>query len=182
MGSKPLTFVGMMGCGKSAIGRLTAECLGLPFFDADSEIEKAADMSVAEIFENYGEGEFRRGEQRVIERLVEAGPSVIALGGGAFVNDETRSLLKEKSISIWIDADLETLLARVLKRPGKRPLLMNGDPRAILIDLMEKRLPVYRQAELAVASSQSSKTKTRDNVLDALHDHLCGQRMVQAGL
>jgi len=172
LGNRCLVFVGMMGCGKSAIGRMVAAALAVEFHDSDAEIEKAADMSVAEIFEKFGEEEFRRGEQKVIERLLGEGPLVLALGGGAFLNPETRSIIAERATSIWLTADIDVLLARVNRKPGKRPLLARGDPGEILAELSKARSPIYALADLEVASSRTSKTGTRDDVLYALHRHL----------
>ena len=126
---RSIVLVGIMGCGKSAIGKLAAKKLGLKFVDADIEIEKAAGRSVADIFEEYGEEEFRRLEAKVIDRLLDGKSCVLALGGGAFMNDTTRENILQKAVSIWIKADLDVLTARVLRKPGKRPLLATGDPR-----------------------------------------------------
>lgn len=172
LGNKPLVFVGMMGCGKSAIGRLVATALELDYFDADAEIELAADMTISEIFAHYGEAEFRRGEQQVIKRLMEKGGSVVALGGGAFMSKATREVIQAHGISIWLDADIDLLVSRVQRRPGKRPLLKDGDPKEILSRLAKERLPIYALADLRVNSSKTSKAKTRDAVLRALHAYL----------
>lgn len=173
MGNKCLVFVGMMGSGKSAIGRLVANSLGLEFHDSDTEIEKAADMSVAEIFEKLGEGEFRRGEQKVIERVLTEGPLVLALGGGAFLSEETREVIGKRATSIWLTADVELLIARVSRKPGKRPLLDKGDTREILQDLSKARNPIYQLADLKIESFDASKTKTRDAVISHLYEYFC---------
>lgn len=174
LGNRPVVFVGMMGCGKSAIGRLVAAALNVDYFDADAEIEKAADMTIAEIFSQYGEEEFRRGEQQVIKRLMEKGESVVALGGGAFMAENTREVIKEHGISVWLDADIDLLVSRVQRRPGKRPLLKDGNPKEILSKLAKDRLPVYALADIRVNSSKTSKMKTRDAVLSGLHNYLSG--------
>ncbi len=168
LGKKSIILVGMMGCGKTAIGRVTANYLGLPFFDADEEIEKAAGMSVSDIFSNYGEAEFRAGERKVIVRLLTENQSVLALGGGAFMTEETRASIADKGISVWLRADPEILFARVMRRPGKRPLLQTGNPREILSELLEKRKPFYEMADLVVDTSVGSKIITRDRVIATL--------------
>ena len=168
-----LVFLGMMGCGKSAIGKAVAAKLGFGFADSDAEIEKAANMSVADLFETYGEPEFRRLEARVIERLMSEGQMVIALGGGAFMTAETRKLILEQAVSIWLNVDLDVLVARVKRRPGKRPLLAKGDPEQILRELLEVREPVYGEADIHVSVGNGTKTETRDLVIEALASHLC---------
>lgn len=168
LGHRSIVLVGMMGCGKTAIGRITANYLGLPFFDADEEIEKAAGMSVVDIFSSFGEEEFRSGESKVIARLLENHQSVLALGGGAYLREETRLNIAQKGISVWLRADLDILYSRVMRRPGKRPLLQTGDPKKTLIELMEKRKPYYAKADLTVDTSVSSKNVTRDRVVEAL--------------
>ncbi len=172
LGSRCIVMVGMMGCGKSAIGRIVAAALELPFHDSDKEIEEAAGMTVPEIFTSYGEAEFRRGEERVIKRLLERGPLVLALGGGAFLSEKTRMEIGQRGLSLWLQADVDLLLSRVMRRPGKRPLLQTPDPRQTLINLVEQRSPVYALADLHVKSSRSSKAKTRENALKALHKSL----------
>lgn len=171
LGAKSIVFVGMMGCGKTAIGRITASALGLKFYDSDKAIEEAADLKVAEIFEKYGEPYFRAGEERVIQRLMQEGPCVISLGGGAFMSKATQKICAESSISIWLKADIDILLTRVLKRPGTRPILQTGDPKQTLIDLSKKRNPIYALAALHVESSKASKGRTRDAVLASLAQH-----------
>ncbi|MBL4726282.1 MAG: shikimate kinase [Rhizobiaceae bacterium] len=173
LGNKCLVFVGMMGSGKSAIGRMVATALELDFHDSDLEIEKAADMSVAEIFEKLGEDEFRRGEQKVIERVLGAGPLVLALGGGAFLSEATREIIGKRATSIWLTADVDLLHSRVMRKPGKRPLLENGDARQILTDLSNARNPIYQLADLKIESLDASRLKTRDAVIARLHDFFC---------
>lgn len=172
LGQRSIVFVGMMGSGKTAIGRVVSNDLGLPFFDSDAEIVAAAGMSIPEIFAQFGEGYFRSGERRVITRLLAEGPCVLSLGGGAFVNPETRLEIARSGITIWLRADVELLLSRVLARPHARPLLQTTDPRATLIDLLERRTPIYALADIAVDSSRLSKRQTGDDVLDALENWL----------
>jgi shikimate kinase len=150
---RPLVLVGMMGAGKTSVGRRLAEVLRLPFRDADDEIEKAAGLTVSEIFERHGEAEFRRGERRVIKRLLEGPPHVLATGGGAFMDPDTRALIKQKAVSVWLKADLDVLMRRVLRRPT-RPLLQVEDPRAAMTTLLAKREPIYAEADIMVQSNQ----------------------------
>jgi shikimate kinase len=157
----------MMGVGKSSIGRLLAERLGVAFVDSDDEIEKAAGMPIAEMFERYGEASFRDGERRVIARLIEDGPKVIATGGGAFVNEQTRALIKQQCRSVWIDADLEVLVERVSRR-SLRPLLIGRDPRKVLTDLAEKRNPIYGEADIHVRSDAGPHARTVNSIMEAL--------------
>ena len=174
---RSLVFLGMMGSGKSAIGRMVARRLGLSFLDADSEIEKAADMSIPEIFNNYGEPEFRRLEVRVIERVLEEGQIVLALGGGAYMAEDVRKAISKNSIAIWLKADLDLLLKRVMQKPGKRPMLANGDPKDILQNLMAARDPGYALSDLHVSSISGTKADMRNHVLNRLITHLegCGR-------
>lgn len=160
-------LVGMMGVGKSTIGRLLAGKLGLPFIDSDEEIEKAAGMPISEIFERFGEPEFRDGERRVISRLIAEGPKVIATGGGAFINDETRKLIKQQCRSIWIDADLDVLVDRVSRR-SHRPLLVGKDPKQVLTELSAKRTPIYEEADIHVRSDAGPHARTVNQILEAL--------------
>jgi shikimate kinase len=148
---RPVVLVGMMGVGKSTVGRKLATLLDLPFRDADDEIAEAAQMSVSEIFERFGEDYFRDGERRVITRLIEGGPAVIATGGGAFVQPETRALILERGIAVWLDSDVDTLVERV-RRKDTRPLLRGGDPREIVTKLKAEREPAYAEAPIHVAS------------------------------
>ena len=164
---RPLVFIGLMGAGKSCIGRMVAKALNLDFVDADREIEGAAGCSVADIFKLYGEEAFRDGEERVIARLLDGEPLVLATGGGAFIREKTRALILEKSISIWLRADLELLLQRTSGRTH-RPLLNNGDPRQILGDLIKARYPVYTGADIIFDCDESSKEETCDGVLTLL--------------
>jgi len=166
-GSRPIVLIGMMGVGKSTVGRRLASRMGLPFIDADEEIEHAAGMTIPEIFEKYGEAGFRDGERRVIARLLDEEPRVIATGGGAFMNDETRALILAKAVAIWLDADLEILVERVSRREG-RPLLKGRDPRTVLRELAEVRNPVYAQAPLHIRSGEGPHEQTVDRILEAL--------------
>jgi shikimate kinase len=154
LGSRSIVLVGMMGVGKSSIGRRLATRLGIPFVDADAEIEKAAGMSIIDIFAHRGEADFRSGEARVIGRLLDGGPQVLAAGGGAFMNDVTREAIREKGVSIWLKADLDVLLRRISKRRDERPLLQTGDPEATLRALLIEREPTYAQADLTVHSRE----------------------------
>lgn len=166
-GDRSIVLIGMMGVGKSTIGRLLAARLGLPFVDSDEEIERAAGMPISEIFERFGEAGFRDGERRVIARLIGEGPKVIATGGGAFVNDETRALIKERCRSIWIDAEIDVLVERVSRR-NHRPLLVGRDPRAVLNELAAKRNPLYRQADIHVRSDAGPHARTVNLIMEAL--------------
>ncbi len=166
----PIVLVGLMGVGKSTVGRRLAARLGLPFVDADSEIEKAAGLSVSEIFERYGEAHFRDGERRVIARLIDGTRKVVATGGGAFVNDETRTLILERALAIWLDADIATLADRVSRR-GHRPLLHNRDPREVLAELAAVRNPLYAEAPIRVESRLAPHDATVGAILAALREH-----------
>jgi len=148
---RPVVLIGLMGAGKTSVGRFLARKMGLPFADADQEIEKAAGMSVAEIFEKHGEEYFRNGERRVIERIMGDGAQILATGGGAFMCDETRELIKEHGISVWLKADLDVLMRRVMRR-DTRPLLHTADPGSVMQSLMDERYPVYREADISVQS------------------------------
>ncbi len=148
---KHIVLVGLMGAGKSAIGRRVANAIGARFLDADREIEVAAGMTIPDIFETRGEAEFRDGERRVIARLMDEEPLVLATGGGAFIDDETRGLMAERATTIWMRADLDVLVKRCGKR-SNRPLLKNGDPREILGRLMSLRYPIYAEADIEVYS------------------------------
>lgn len=151
LGAKSIVMVGLMGCGKSAVGRRLAAKLGLPFIDADEEIERAAGKSIEDIFAEHGEAHFRDGERKVIARLLRSGPQVLATGGGAFMSDETRQAIAESGISVWLQADLPVLMRRVAKRDN-RPLLKTNDPEAVMRELMDTRYPVYAKADITVES------------------------------
>lgn len=155
--ARPAVLVGLMGAGKTSVGRRLAATLAAPFVDSDEAVEAAARMSVAEIFETLGEPAFREGERRVIARLLDDAPQVIATGGGAFMNPETRALIAERgAVTVWLRADLDTLYERVGRRGG-RPLLASGDPREILARLIRERHPVYAEADLVVDSAAGDR-------------------------
>ena len=164
---RPLVLIGLMGVGKTTVGRRLASKLGLPFVDADEEIEKAAGLSVAEIFDRFDEDYFRDGERRVIARLISEDPQVIATGGGAFMNDDTRALILSKATAIWLDADLDVLVKRVGRR-DTRPLLRQGDPAKILANLAAKRNPIYAMAPIHVKGNDSPHEITVENIVKAL--------------
>jgi len=166
---KTIVLVGLMGVGKTTVGRRLARRLGVGFVDSDHEIEKAADMSVADIFETYGEQDFRAGERRVIARLLSEQPRIVATGGGAFINEETRSLIKDGGLSIWLDADIDVLVERTGRR-DTRPLLKQGDPEEILRKLAAERSPIYAQADLKVKSSAGPHEKIVDHIVQALKE------------
>jgi len=170
LGSRSVVLVGMMGAGKSSIGRRLAGRMEIPFVDADIEIEKAAGMSIAEIFAAHGEPYFRAGEARVIVRLLDGGPQVLATGGGAFMNPETRATIRAKGISVWLRATLEVLNRRI-KRRGDRPLLKDSDPVETLKRLIEQRYPVYAEADLTVESREVPHETIVDEILAGLHSH-----------
>jgi shikimate kinase len=171
LGRRSIVLVGMMGAGKSSIGRRVALRLGIPFIDADAEIEKAAGMSISDIFAIRGEAEFRAGETRVIARLLESGPQVLATGGGAFVNPETRAAVAAKGVSIWLKADFDLLLKRIRRRHD-RPLLKTEDPGATLRKLMQERDPIYALADLTVQSRDVLHDKIVDEIVSALAGRL----------
>ncbi len=162
-----IVLVGLMGAGKSCVGRRVAQRINVPFVDADAEVETAAGCSIADIFTQYGEEAFRDGERRVIARLLEGPPAVLATGGGAFMDDETRRLILNGSTSIWLRADLDTLVSRTAGR-SHRPLLNEGEPREILAKLIEQRYPIYAEADIIVDTGSDSATVTCDRVIDAL--------------
>ena len=164
----PIVLVGLMGAGKSTVGRRLAARMRLPFVDADSEIEAAAGMSINDIFERFGEAHFRDGERRVIARLIDGTPKVIATGGGAFVNDETRSLILDQALAIWLDANPAVLAERV-KRRDSRPLLRGRDPRAVLGELAKVRNPFYALAPIRIPSHHAPHETTVNAILKALH-------------
>jgi len=164
---RPIVMVGMMGAGKSAIGRRLAQRLGLPFVDADAEIERAAGATIEEIFEKHGEAVFRDGERRVIARLLDGPVGVLATGGGAFMDPETRKRIRSRAVTVWLKADIETILERVARR-GHRPLLKNGDPREILTRLMAQRNPIYAEADITVETGNTPTAATVERVIEAL--------------
>ncbi|EFO33362.1 shikimate kinase [Roseibium sp. TrichSKD4] len=173
LGNKTIVLVGIMGCGKSTVGRRLAQRLDLNFLDADTEIERAANMTVSEIFAEHGEPYFRSGEERVIARLLQEGPQVLATGGGAVMSEATRKEIAENGISIWLKAEFNTVMARVRRR-STRPLLQNPDPEGTMRALMEKRHPVYALAELTVLSREVPHEAVVDEIMEALSQHLLG--------
>jgi shikimate kinase len=176
-GRRSIVLVGMMGAGKSTIGRRLSARLGIPFLDADSEIELAhAGMTIPEIFAAHGEPYFRDGEARVIARLLDSGPAVIATGGGAVMREETRERIRDKAVSIWLKADADIIMRRV-KRRSDRPLLHTADPEATIGRLIGEREPVYRLADLTVWSRDVPHEKIVDECIEALHGRLCAGRV-----
>ena len=172
--ARTITLVGLMGVGKSSVGRRLANALDLPFKDADVEIEAAAGRSIPDIFAEMGEPAFREGERRVITRLLEDPPHVLATGGGAFITPETRALIKERSISVWLKADLEVLVRRV-GRKDNRPLITGKDPLEVLTDLAAVRYPIYAEADVMVETGDTAHHVTVDQVIQALTTYLQGQ-------
>jgi shikimate kinase len=170
LGRRSIVLVGMMGAGKSSVGRRLAARLGLTFVDADTEIEAAAGMSIAEIFAAHGEAYFRSGEARVIARLLEGGPQVMATGGGAIMNPDTRATIRAKGVSIWLDADYEVLLRRV-KRRTDRPMLKTADPAETLRRLVDERRPVYALADLTLLSRDAPHETIVNEAIAALAAH-----------
>ena len=168
LGRRSIVLTGMMGVGKSSIGRRLAARLGIPFVDADAEIERAAGMSINDIFARHGEADFRNGEARVIARLLEGGEQVLATGGGAVMNPDTRALIKAKGVSIWLSADFEVLLRRISKRKNERPMLQTADPAATLRALLSEREPVYAQADITVQSREVAHESIVADILAAL--------------
>ena len=173
---RTIVLVGLMGAGKSAIGRRLAARLGMPFVDADAEIERAAGCTITDIFELHGEAAFRDGERRVIARLLTRPPHVLATGGGAFMDPATRAAIRANGISVWLKAELDLLLARVSRR-NNRPLLAGGDARAILTRLMAERHPVYAEADITVESMDRPHEQMVQMVADALAAHVAGKRV-----
>lgn len=170
---RSIVFVGLMGAGKSVIGRMAAQRLGLGFVDTDQEIEQVSRMTISELFARYGEAEFRSLEARVIRRLLDGPTMVISTGGGAFINDDTRGLIKRKGVSVWLKAELDVLWERVRRR-DTRPLLRTDDPRDTLDALMRARYPIYAEADITVQSRDARKEEIVDDVLAALRRHAAG--------
>jgi shikimate kinase len=171
LGARSVVLVGMMGAGKSSIGRRLAARLGLEFIDADAEIEKAHRMTIPEIFETYGEAYFRAGEARVIARLLDGGPQVLATGGGAFMSAETRAAIRAKGVSLWLKADFDVLVRRI-KRRSDRPMLKTADPEATLQRLMDERYPVYAEADITIYSRDVAHEKIVEEIIAALAKYL----------
>lgn len=166
---RTVALVGLMGAGKSTVGRRLADALGRQFYDSDNEIEKAAGLSISDIFALHGEEEFRRGEHRVLERLLGEAPHVLATGGGAYLNPDTRDLLRDKAVTIWLNADLETLWRRVSRR-SHRPLLKADNPKGVLSRLLDERTPIYEKADLVVTSEEGPHRATVNAILKALDE------------
>ncbi|WP_165814720.1 shikimate kinase [Labrenzia sp. 011] len=171
LGRRSIVLVGIMGCGKSTVGKRLAHRLGLEFVDADTEIERAANMTVSEIFAEHGEDYFRSGEERVIARLLREGPQVLATGGGAFMSEATRAEISERGLSIWLKVDLETAMARVRRR-ATRPLLQTPDPEGTMCKLLAEREPVYARATMTVRSRDVPHEAVVDQIVLTLAGHL----------
>jgi shikimate kinase len=167
LGKKNLILVGLMGAGKSSVGRIVATQLGIPYIDTDAEIERVSRMTIPELFAAYGEQEFRALESRVIKRILRSGPRVVSTGGGAFINDRTRKFIKRGGLSVWLKAELDVLWERVNKR-DTRPLLRTENPKKTLEDLMNARYPIYAEADLTVISRDVRKEKMASEVLAAV--------------
>jgi shikimate kinase len=167
LGARSIVFVGLMGAGKTAIGRKVATELGIPFMDSDQEIETASRMTIPELFERYGEPEFRALEQRVIQRVLETGPKILSTGGGAYMNEHSRQAIAQHGVSVWLKADVDTLLERVSKKQN-RPLLKQGNPREVLERLAELRYPVYALADITVVTRDERKEIIAAEVIEAL--------------
>ncbi len=178
LAGRSIVLVGMMGVGKSTIGRRLAARLRLPFVDADIEIEAAAGMTIPEIFERHGEPYFRDGEARVIARLLEGGPVVLATGGGAFMREETRGRIAAKAVSIWLKADPDVIMRRVRRR-ADRPLLQTADPDGTVVRLLGEREPIYRNADLTISSRDVPHDRIVEECLESLRAYLCGPRPIQ---
>lgn len=172
LGRRNIVFVGLMGAGKTSIGRRVAARLGIPFFDSDHEIEGASRMTIPELFETYGETEFRALEERVLHRLLSESPRVISTGGGAFMNPAIRGEISATSLSVWLDADLDVLMERVKKRQN-RPLLKADDPVAVMKRLMKERYPVYASADIVVKTRDAHRDIIAEEVLQSLDAFLC---------
>ncbi|MEN3792479.1 shikimate kinase [Fulvimarina sp. MAC3] len=168
---RTIALVGLMGSGKTTVGRRLASLLGLPFSDSDQEIEDVSRMSIPELFETYGEPEFRALEARVVSRLVQAGPRVLGTGGGAYINAETRAHLKEAAVTVWLKADLDTLMARVMKR-SNRPLLKTGNPRATMAKLIDERYPIYGGADIIIESRDVKREVMAAEAAEAIRNYL----------
>ncbi|MCI5046181.1 MAG: shikimate kinase [Aquisalinus sp.] len=169
LSDKTIVLVGIMGVGKTTVGRRLATLLKLPFYDADAEIEQAAGMPVAEFFERYGEKEFRKGERRVMSRLLDQQPHVLATGGGAFADETIRNLIQEKAISVWLQAELDVLIERTSRR-DTRPLLKDKNPEEVLTRLLKERTPFYQQAHIHITCKNGPHMRTAEKILQSLND------------
>ncbi|WP_429820000.1 shikimate kinase [Ensifer sp. B1-9] len=170
LGKRNLVFIGLMGAGKSAIGRLTAQALGVPFVDSDHEIERVSRMTISDLFARYGEEEFRALETRVLKRLLRSGPRVVSTGGGAYINERSRRQIKKGGLTVWLNAELDVLWERVNKR-DTRPLLKTENPKQTLENLMNARYPIYAEADLTVLSRDVKKETMVEDVLAAVIEH-----------
>ncbi len=170
--AKPVVLVGLMGAGKTCIGKRLAQRLGLAFVDADTEIEEAAGCTITDIFKYYGEAEFRDGERRVILRLLDRPPHVLATGGGAYMDPTVRARMRDEAITVWLRADLDLLVSRVTRKGESRPLIAGKDAREVLARLMEERYPVYAEADITIDSARESPDATVARVIAALKDHV----------
>ncbi|MBD9627283.1 shikimate kinase [Ensifer adhaerens] len=170
LGKRNLVFIGLMGAGKSAIGRLTAQALGIPFVDSDHEIERVSRMTISDLFARYGEDEFRALETRVLKRLLRSGPRVVSTGGGAYINERSRRQIKKGGLTVWLNAELDVLWERVNKR-DTRPLLKTENPKQTLENLMNARYPIYAEADLTVLSRDVKKETMVEDVLTAVIDY-----------
>jgi shikimate kinase len=179
LGGRTIVMVGMMGAGKSSIGRRLANRLGLAFVDADTEIEQAANATISEIFDTHGEAYFRDGERRVIQRLLDGTAKVLATGGGAFVNAETRATIRSAGVSVWLMADRDLILQRVRRR-SNRPLLKTADPEATMEKLIAERYPIYAEATIQVQSRDVAHEVVIDAIIEALDEHLAGEPVARA--
>lgn len=180
LGSRSIVLIGLMGAGKTAVGRRLANKLDLPFLDADTEIEMAAGASISEIFAEHGEAYFRQGERKVISRLLEGGPQVLATGGGAYMNADTRTAIKARGLSVWLKADVKVLLKRVGRR-GNRPLLARGNPEGVMQRLMDQRYPIYARADVTVESRDVPHEVIVNAVVEALSAKLgCNTKAAKA--
>jgi len=168
--SRPIALVGLMGVGKTTVGRRLAKKLDRPFFDSDDEIEQASGRTVAGYFRDHGEVEFRKGERRVIDRLLDGDPIVLATGGGAFIPEETRKVLNERALTVWLKGDFQTIMERV-SRKNTRPLLQVPDPQARMRELMDERYPIYAKAHITVPIAKGPHIRTVNKIIRTIRSH-----------
>lgn len=171
LGERSIVLVGLMGAGKSSVGKRLAQRLQLPFVDADTAIEQAAGLTIPEIFARFGEADFRSGERRVIARLLKEGPQVLATGGGAYMSEETRQRIRENGVSVWLKAEFDVLMRRVRRR-ADRPLLKTGNPEETMKKLIDERYPVYAEADLTIISTEVAHDIVVQSIVDSLRAHL----------
>lgn len=169
--ARPIALVGLMGVGKTTVGRRLAKRLNLPFYDSDDEIEKSSGRTVAGYFKDHGEDAFRAGERRVISRLLDGTPKILATGGGAFIPEETREVLMDNALTVWLKGDFKTIMERV-SRKNTRPLLMVDDPQAKMRELMDVRYPIYAKAHITVEIAKGPHVKTVNKVIKAVEDYI----------